>query len=152
MGIASLNPSYDGRGVERRTPHLFRRRHDVDLPADRRTGVPMEEALCGDRKLLGVLAVLPHPGLADRQPPVRGIADADKAEPLGLFERGESRGPDLARRERRRMIRTVERHRLADLRGGCEERPSRGGTGMPGLAQLAGQIRTGTTTPCAAEI
>src|SRR5260370_11123344 len=124
MGIASLNPSYDGRGVERRTPHLFRRRHDVDLPADRRTGVPMEEALCGDRKLLGVLAVLPHPGLADRQPPVRCIAYADKAEPLGLFERGESRAPDLARRERRRMILTVELHLLSDRPSACVYPPS----------------------------
>src|ERR1700680_697625 len=72
MGIASLNPSYDGTGVERRTPHLFRRRHDIDLPADRRTGVAAVEPLGGDRKLLGVLAVLPPPGLAGRQPPGRG--------------------------------------------------------------------------------
>src|SRR6266446_10533678 len=54
---------------------LFRRRHDIDLPVDRRTGVAVEETLRGDCQLLGVLAILPHPGLADRQPPVRGIAD-----------------------------------------------------------------------------
>ena len=32
--------------------------------------MPVEEALRGDRKLLGVLAVGRHPRLADRQPPV----------------------------------------------------------------------------------
>src|SRR6266404_7770612 len=87
---------------------LFRRRHDIDLPVDRRTGVAVEEALRGDCHLLGVLAILPHPGLADRQPPVRGIADADEPETPGLLKRGQPRRPELARRERRRMIRTVE--------------------------------------------
>ena len=44
----------------------------------------VEEALRGDRHLLGILAVRRHPGLADRQPSVRGIADADEAKPLWL--------------------------------------------------------------------
>src|SRR5437868_663404 len=78
---------------------LFRRRHDINLPADRRTGVAVEEALRGDRKLLGVLAILPHPGLADRQPPIGGIADADEPEPPGLLKRGQPPRPELARRE-----------------------------------------------------
>src|ERR1700730_3871933 len=96
---------------------LLRRRHDIDFPGDRRTGVSVEEALRGDRNLLGVLAVGRHPGLADPQAAVRRIADTDKAKPPGLLDRGQPRRPDFARREWRRMIRTVKRHRLTDLSG-----------------------------------
>src|ERR1035438_3276564 len=39
---------------------LLPRRHDIDFPGDRRTGVSVEETLRGDRNLLGVLAVGRH--------------------------------------------------------------------------------------------
>src|SRR5229473_398724 len=96
---------------------LVRRWHEIHLPADRWTGMAVEEALRGDGETLGMIGIRRHPGVADRQPCIRRIADADKPEAPRLLQRGQPGRPELAGRERRRMIRTVERHRLADLRG-----------------------------------
>src|SRR5258708_35795256 len=106
--------------------------------------MPAEETLRRHRKLLGVLAVLPHPGLADRQPPVGRIADADEAEPLCLIKRGQSRRPEFSGREWRRMIRTIKRHRLAHFRGAGNHRPLRAEARMTGIHQIPGKAGTGS--------
>ena len=54
-----------------------------------REAVGVEEALRRDRQLLKILAVFLHPGFADRQPPVGGVADADEAKAICLFQRSE---------------------------------------------------------------
>src|SRR5665213_4051729 len=108
----------------------------MDLPADRRTGMAVEEALRGHDELLGLTGVRRHPGLAGRQSRIRGIADTDEAEPLRFLERRQSGRPYLAWRERRRMVGAIERHRLADLGGAGDHRPSRIEALMPGLGQF----------------
>src|SRR4051812_9807370 len=99
------------------TSLLIRRRSDVDLPGDGRTGMRVEEALCRDRKTLGVSRVRRHPGLAQRQSSVRGVANADEAEPLGLRHRRQTRRPEFAWGKGGWVIGTIERHGLADLGG-----------------------------------
>src|ERR1700682_452593 len=128
---------------------LVRRRHYIHLPADRRTGMAVEEALGGDGETLGMVGIHRHPGVADRQPWIRRIADADKPETPRLLQRGQPGRPDLAGCERRRMIRTVERHRLADLRGAGRHRPSRVEPGLPGLGQFAGPVGARAIACCA---
>src|SRR5258708_1891954 len=141
-------PTSPRKSLARRR-QLLPRRHDVAFPADRRAGMPAEETLCRHRKLLGALAVLPHPGLTDRQPPVCRIADADEAEPLCLIKRGQSRRPEFSGREWRRMIRTIKRHRLAHFRGAGNHRPSRVEARMPGLRQFAGKLGARAVGPSA---
>src|SRR5258705_13856423 len=96
-----------------------------------------EKALRRDRQLLKILAVLLHPGLADRQPPVGRVADADEAEAFCFLKRGEARRPDFTRRERRRMIGAVEGERLAHFPGPRDHGPARAETRAPGLRQFA---------------
>ena len=81
-----------------------------------------------------------HPRLADRQPAVGGVADADEAEPPGFLQRGQPGRPQFARRERRRMVRTVERQRLAHFRGAGDHGPARMKPRAPGLRQFAGEF------------
>src|SRR6185437_5549330 len=117
---------------------LFRRRLHIDLPRDRGAGMALEEALRGHDLLLGIRRVFLHPLLAHRQAAVGLVADADEAEALGLLERGQARRPDFAGCERRGMIRTVERHGLADLGGPGDHGPARAKALMPGIRQFAG--------------
>src|ERR1700745_3663236 len=87
---------------------LLRRWLNINFPRNRRAGMALKESLGRHDHLLGILRIRLHPGVAARKPGVGGIANADEAEPLGLVQRGETRRPQFARREWRRVVGAVE--------------------------------------------
>jgi len=120
---------------------LFRRRRDKNFPVGRRPRMPAEEPLRGHHHLLGIFGILRHPSLADRQPPIRGIADADEAEPLGFLERSQPEdhsSPGVNGAGWSGYRRSWARR----PRGAGNHSPSRAKPHVPRLGQLAGQLRT----------